>query len=254
MALSALVDVVRGEADVSHGVTARELLELRPESARWITATALETWLLEIGFAELIDEHELVPTRSRSRSLATYAFSSERDALLPISSNGGCGLRRTAPTTTVIRTIVGDEHRTVRSVHHERIPMRRLLVVSLLLAAVFAPAALANTNTTPKTITVATSSGVTPSRPITVSSTFSPVPRSITIVTSGPISDVRVETSACYGKKHGYAPISRARDDRAGRIAVGYDHTASRCTIRATAEASSAKPGRTIKIAIQVER
>jgi len=52
---------VRGEADVSHGVTARQLLELRSESARWITATALETWLLEGGFAEPNGEHELVP-------------------------------------------------------------------------------------------------------------------------------------------------------------------------------------------------
>jgi hypothetical protein len=62
------------------------------------------------------------------------------------------------------------------------------------------------------------------------------------------------ETSACYGQKHGYAPISRARDDRPGRLAVGYHHTATRCTITATAEASSAKPGRPIKIALQIER
>jgi hypothetical protein len=48
---SALVDAVRGEADVSHGVTARELLELRAESARWISATALERWLLDEGLA-----------------------------------------------------------------------------------------------------------------------------------------------------------------------------------------------------------
>jgi hypothetical protein len=59
---SALANVVRDEADVSHGVTARELLALRPESARWITATALEKWLLDGGFAVLIDEHELVAT------------------------------------------------------------------------------------------------------------------------------------------------------------------------------------------------
>jgi hypothetical protein len=104
------------------------------------------------------------------------------------------------------------------------------------------------------TITVASSSAVTPSNPITVSSTFSPVPRSITVVTSGPVNDVRVATSACYGEKHGYAPMSSARDDRAGRIAVGYDHTASRCTITATAEASSATPGSTFKVAIQIER
>jgi hypothetical protein len=59
----ALVDVVRGEADVSHGVSAAQLLELRPESARWITATALERWLLESGFAELSGESDrLVPT------------------------------------------------------------------------------------------------------------------------------------------------------------------------------------------------
>jgi hypothetical protein len=109
-------------------------------------------------------------------------------------------------------------------------------------------------NAVPQTITVAMSSAVTPSSPITVARTFSPVPRSITVVSSGPVDDVRVETSACYGQKHGYAPISRARDDGPGRIGVGYDHTASRCTIAATAEASSAKPGLAIKIAIQIER
>src|SRR5262249_32294567 len=105
-----------------------------------------------------------------------------------------------------------------------------------------------------KTTIVATSSAVTPSEPISVSRKFSPVPRSITVVTSGPVNDVRVETSACYGQKHGYAPISRARDDRAGRLAIGYDHTASRCTITATASADSAKPGLPIKIALRIER
>jgi hypothetical protein len=109
-------------------------------------------------------------------------------------------------------------------------------------------------NAVPRTITVATSSAVAPASPITVSSTFSPVPRSITVVTSGAVDDVTVATSACYGPKHGYAPISRARDDRAGRIAVGYDHTATRCTITATASADSAKPGSTFKIALQIER
>src|SRR5262249_45903418 len=86
-----------------------------------------------------------------------------------------------------------------------------------------------------RTITVAMSSAVTPSDPISVSRKFSPVPRSITVVTSGPFNDVKVETSACYGQKHGYAPVSRARDDGPGRLAVGYDHTATRCTIIATA-------------------
>jgi hypothetical protein len=109
------------------------------------------------------------------------------------------------------------------------------------------PAAFARTNT------VATSSAVTPSDPITVNSTFHhPLPRSITVVTSGPITDVSVRTSACYGR-HG-DEISTAEDDRPGRLAVGYDHTATRCTITATAESSSAKPGRPIKIALQIER
>src|SRR5262245_28662343 len=98
------------------------------------------------------------------------------------------------------------------------------------------------------------SSALTPAGPITVSQKFSPVPRSITVVTSGPITDVRVETSACYGPKHDYAPISTARDDRPGRLAVGYDHTATRCTITSTAEASSTKPGQPVKIALQIER
>ena len=35
-----------------HGVSARELLALRPKNRRWITATAIETWLLREGFAE----------------------------------------------------------------------------------------------------------------------------------------------------------------------------------------------------------
>jgi hypothetical protein len=90
--------------------------------------------------------------------------------------------------------------------------MKRLLVVSLLAAAVLAPAAAA------KTITAAMSSSVTPSDPITVSQKFSPVPRSITVVTSGPINYVTVATSACFGK-YGYAKISTARDDRPGRLA-----------------------------------
>jgi hypothetical protein len=47
-----------------HGVTARELLDLRPESCRWIIALALETWLLEQGFAEPNGEPgRLVPTQ-----------------------------------------------------------------------------------------------------------------------------------------------------------------------------------------------
>jgi hypothetical protein len=130
--------------------------------------------------------------------------------------------------------------------------MKRLVVVSMLVAAVVAPAALATT-IVPKVITVASSSAVTPSDAITVTKKFSPVPRSITIVTSGPVNDVRVRTSACY-RKNGEDVISTARDDRPGRLAVGYDHTTARCTIIATAEASSARPGRTIKIAIQIER
>src|SRR5262245_57986910 len=111
-----------------------------------------------------------------------------------------------------------------------------------------APASVARTNT------VAMSSAVTPSGPITISQRFSPVPRSITVVTNGPIIDVRVEASACYGPKHDYAPISRTRDDHPGRLAVGYDHTAMRCTLTATATASSTKPGQPFKIALQIER
>jgi hypothetical protein len=125
--------------------------------------------------------------------------------------------------------------------------MKRLLVASLVAAAVLTPAALA------RTITVAMSSAVTPSSPITIRSTFHhPLPRSITVVTSGPITDVRVRTSACYSKS-GEDEISAARDDRPGRLAVGYDHTATRCTIIATAQASSAKRGRPFKVAIQIE-
>jgi hypothetical protein len=125
--------------------------------------------------------------------------------------------------------------------------MKRLLILPLAVAAVLAPAAFA------QTITVATSSAVTPSGPITVTSTFHHrLPRSITVVTSGPVNDVRVRTSACYSG--GEDVISTARDDRPGRLAVGYDHTATRCTIIATASASSAKPGRTFKIALQIER
>jgi hypothetical protein len=113
---------------------------------------------------------------------------------------------------------------------------------------VLAPAASA------RTIIVATSSAVTPSEPITVSSRFHhPLPRSITLVTSGPITDVRVTTSACYSKS-GDDVVSTASDDRAGRLAVGYDHTARECRIVASAEATSAKPGRPFKIALQIER
>src|SRR5262245_20516096 len=118
--------------------------------------------------------------------------------------------------------------------------MKRLLVFSLLAVAVLAPAAAA------KPITVAMSSAVTPSDPITVSSTFHrPVARSITVVASGPVTDVRVRPSACYSSSGD--GISTARDNRPGRLAIGYDHTATRCTIDATAEASSARLGRPIK-------
>jgi hypothetical protein len=104
-----------------------------------------------------------------------------------------------------------------------------------------------------RTIIVATSSGVTPSDPVTVTSAFRhPLPRSITVITSGPVTDVRVRTSACYS--HSDDVISTARDDRPGRLAVGYDHTAGRCTIIATAVASSVKPGRSFRIALQIER
>ena len=47
-----------------HGVTARELLNLRAESRRWITAHALEAWLVSQGFAESNGEPgRLVPTK-----------------------------------------------------------------------------------------------------------------------------------------------------------------------------------------------
>jgi hypothetical protein len=125
--------------------------------------------------------------------------------------------------------------------------MKRLLVLSLLAAAVAVPAASA------RTITVAMSSAVTPSDPITITSAFNrALPRSITVVTSGPVTDVRVTTSACYS--HGDDVISTARDDRPGRLAVGYDHTATSCKIIATAEASSAKSGRPFKIVLQIDR
>jgi hypothetical protein len=124
--------------------------------------------------------------------------------------------------------------------------MKRLLVVSLLAAAVAAPAATA------KTITVATSSGVTPSDSININNTVSPVPRSITIFTSGPITEVTASIS-CRNRKRDYYS-STARDNRAGRLALGHDHTMSRCTVEATASAKSAKPGRPFKIALQIER
>jgi hypothetical protein len=78
------------------------------------------------------------------------------------------------------------------------------------------------------------------------------LPRSIAVVTSGPITDVSVRTSAC--SVSGEDVISTARDNRAGRLAVGYDHPASICTFIAVAEASSAKPGRPFKITLQIQR
>jgi hypothetical protein len=45
-------------------VSARGLLDLRAESRRWITAHALERWLVESGFAEPNGEPgRLVPTQ-----------------------------------------------------------------------------------------------------------------------------------------------------------------------------------------------
>jgi hypothetical protein len=94
---------------------------------------------------------------------------------------------------------------------------------------------------------------VTPSEPITVSSAFNhPLPRSITVVSFGPITDVSVRTSACYGRDGD--EVSTARDDRPGRLAVGDDHTATSCKIYATATATAGKPGRPFKIALQIER
>jgi hypothetical protein len=140
----------------------------------------------------------------------------------------------------------GDEHREVVQFCPKGVPMKRLLVVSLLAAAVLAPTAAA------RTITVATSSGVTPSSdPIQIYNKVSPLPRSITIVTSGPIIDVRASIS-CYDSKSNYS--STARDNRAGRLALGYDHTMRACLVEAYATAKSAIAGRPFKIALQIER
>jgi len=106
----------------------------------------------------------------------------------------------------------------------------------------------------PRTITVATSSALTPSEPLYVSQKLSPPPRSVTVVTSGPINDVRAEASCFRQKSYYQVPLSKAQDNRAGRLAVGYDHTASYCTIRATANAYSAKPGHSFSVSIQIER
>src|SRR5262245_12330728 len=160
---------------------------------------------------------------------------------------------------TVIRTLDWAVMRTARvvSVRLERIPMKRLLAVSLPVAAVLATLVVAapasahrsychsnyscpsdhhsyawqglyctsyaaerlatdkrtvfddarrywcgSKQTGPlwtavaKSNIVAMSSAVTPTDAITVTKLFSPVPRSITIVTSGPVNDVRVRTSA----------------------------------------------------------
>jgi hypothetical protein len=52
------------EIETRHGVTAAELLDRRADSQRWITATALELWLVENGFAEPNGEPgRLVPTQ-----------------------------------------------------------------------------------------------------------------------------------------------------------------------------------------------
>jgi hypothetical protein len=74
VAQSALVDVVRGERDVSHGVTARELLELSGNRDA-ISAASLERWLLESGFAEPNSEPgRLVPTKRPIEVGATLAL------------------------------------------------------------------------------------------------------------------------------------------------------------------------------------
>src|SRR5262249_33071131 len=135
-----------------------------------------------------------------------------------------------------------------RSVPTRKESNERLLVVSLLVAAVFAPAALG------RTIPVAMSSAVTPSEPLYVGKKFTPPPRSVTVVTSGPINDVRAEASCFRQESHYQVPLSKAEDNRAGRLAVGYDHTASYCEVQATASAHSAKNGRPFKIALEVER
>jgi hypothetical protein len=95
---------------------------------------------------------------------------------------------------------------------------------------------------------------VTPSGPLYVSQTFTPPPRAVTVVTSGPINDVRAEASCFRQKSYYQVPLSKAEDNRPGRLAVGYDHTASYCTVRVSASAHSAKSGRPFKIALQIER
>src|SRR5262249_19406703 len=102
-----------------------------------------------------------------------------------------------------------------------------------------------------RTITAAMSSGVTPSDPITVSSTLRPPPRSITVVTSGPVDSVSAKAS-CYRLPK--PDVSTALDNRPGRLAIGYDHTALSWQVTATASAHSAKRGRPFKIALEIQR
>jgi hypothetical protein len=67
VAPSALVDVVRGERDVSHGVSAAELIHRR---WRWyLSPLELHSWLLAEGLAVEDEEGLLVPT-ARARSIA----------------------------------------------------------------------------------------------------------------------------------------------------------------------------------------
>jgi hypothetical protein len=127
--------------------------------------------------------------------------------------------------------------------------MKRLLVVSLLAAAVLAPVAAA------KTITVAATTALTPD-PVTITHTFrtekgKKLPREMYVVTSGPVGTVSTKVS-CYPSVNSYWPkVNRGSAYGPGRDGLMYDQDSYYCTVTASAGSATAKPA-TIKMALQI--
>jgi hypothetical protein len=121
-------------------------------------------------------------------------------------------------------------------------------LVAVLTAFIVAAHALAGAA---QTLPVATASGLTPiTDGLTVTRVFQMPPRGIYVLTSGPISAVSAKVS-CYRGNSSWPTASRTSDIRAGRLALGYDHRPGSCKVTATAYATSSKPDRMFRIALQ---
>jgi hypothetical protein len=117
--------------------------------------------------------------------------------------------------------------------------VKRLLALSVLVAAIVAPAAAATT------INVATATALTPGADqITVTRMFYKLPREMTVVTSGPIGSVSAKTSCYTSSNSSWPKVNRAYDSRPGRLGLSYDHGAAYCSVTAYATGAKRSAGR----------